>query len=618
MKRLSFQPVQALLAHPAGIASVVAGIFSVRFLDCLPFSQSTRLFNYETVATLVSFLMYAKEPLSFPLGAIESLTFPFHDANVGNVGALPLVAILVKALGTLIPYFQTFDYFVLVEIVAVWFTTLFSQYILLMLGVWSIALRGLGGFLVGTSFMLLIRSSMLQPFCVVSFPLFTAWIYVALVTLRRSDRFSRADIFLLALFPVAALLDYYALIGILLGTAALWPREFFEAFFGGQQNSWNRFNRVSLLVFGGVALSVVGLYLVGMFPTPPGPTTFTSYDFGIGGRYHVADLFAPWIPVGEKIFSSNSLLGRIGFPLTTDHLAPGQYEGIAYVGTPVLILWGGIVVGWLIARFRPRPVWGRVTARVGAGRIALYSPWVKVGLAALAVFIFSLGYELHVYGVAYPHFAAMPAAWIADRLPPIYNIRATGRLAPLLSLYLILEGVRQLHRWCESSARKSRRSGSFSVTGLVVVVLLAVVQLVEISPLLRPVSAQPLYPIGGTLKQDEIETLRRLGASHDLALIAPSVRAAEVGWTTEAFSTAYYLGLRSNLYYIARPLPSHDAAIAWDLARVLNGDWDSLTRDYGNVLIVVPASVADHLRAQMRPRFNEVRVGMTSLWSKRN
>lgn len=612
--------VSVILAHPVTIALGVAAIFSVRFLDCLPFSGFIRTFNYETVTTFASFLIYAAEPFSFPLGVIKGLTFPFEDANVGNVGALPLFAISVKALGRIIPYFQTFDYFVPVEIASCFLTALFAQKILGILGVTQTAFRILAALLTGTSFLLLTRSSWHQPFCVVSFPIFAAWIFAMLLTLQRGKWRFRQDLAIVSIFPIATLTDNYAFIGILLGTGVLLAREFFEAIFGGLSTSWNRFSRILFFCVGGVALSILGLYIIGMFPLPPIPQTFTSYDFGMGGRYHVADFFAPWIPVANGSFTEPSLLGRLGFPINTDQLGEGQYEGVGYVGTAALLLWMAIAAGWLFS-IRKNCQANYLRHRLAQDKLALYSPWKKIGLAIALVFIFSLGYELRVLGHAFPNFSGMPAAWIADRISPLYNIRATGRLAPLLSVFLILEGIRRFCRWYEGiSNRPSHRPIGFSRIGLSVVMVFVAIHFIEIAPFLRPVPAHPSLPsqpISGIYSDEEIEKIRNIASHHDIVLVSPSVRAVDVRWTSEAYGLVYYAGLRSNLYYLARTDPSHDALIAGDLSRVIEGDWDSLIKQYGRVVFAIPSDRAEKLRARMSARFQEIRVGEVSLWSKR-
>ena len=159
------------------IALAISLVFSLRFLKTLPFSGNTRLSNYETVMSLASVFIYNREPFSFPLGAIRGLTFPFQDANIGNVGGIPLFGVFFKALGKVIPYFETFDFFVLIELLSCCVTASLAQKILMNIGVLRREYQALGALLASTSLLFLIRSAWLQPFCVISFPLFMAWIY---------------------------------------------------------------------------------------------------------------------------------------------------------------------------------------------------------------------------------------------------------------------------------------------------------------------------------------------------------------------------------------------------------------------------------------------------------
>ena len=611
-------PLFAILRHPIAVALGIAALLSLRFLNCLPFSGFTRIFNQETIATLTSFLMFAQEPWSFPLGTIKGQAFPFADANIGNVGVIPLFALTFKAFGKVFPYFQTLDYFVLVDIASCFLTAYFSQKTLLAVGVRQFRFRFLGALLTGASFLVFNRSAWTQPFCIVAFPLFAAWVYAMLLTLQRGNWRLSQDFAVLSIYPIAALVDNYSLFAILLGTAVVLARELYEATFGGLPASRNRSLRVLLLCVCGPILCLLALYVIGMFPLPPVPRTFTSYDFGMGGRYHVTDLFSPWLPVGSGI-STPSLLGRLNFPLTTDLLAAGQYEGVAYIGTSALLLWIFLAGIWALS-LRKGLAKGLQTNVSMRSRLALYSPWKKVGWASLFVFIFSLGYELHILGYSFPDFSGMPAAWIADRFPAVYNIRAEGRLASLLSLFVILEGVRQLSVWCEkaavrsSSTELSRRSRHIVLIGIG---LLIVIHLVEIAPFLRPVPAQPSHPIGGIYSDQEIATLKRLGSGHDIVLISPGWREG-LEWEIEAFSLAYYLRLRSNLYLIARTLPEHDARMARDLDLVIKGDWDLLVNEYGEkVLFAIPMSRAETLRSRLSGRYEETQIGAVSLWARR-
>ena len=359
-----------------------------------------------------------------------------------------------------------------------------------------------------------------------------------------------------------------------------------------------------------------------MFPLPAVPNTFTSYDFGMGGRYHVADLFAPLIPFAKQAgtFPESSLAAKFHFPFDTGQLGPGQYEGIAYVGTPVLLVLMATAIAWAVS-LQKKILAGKTNAVTTPGRLIVSAPWKKVGLASLGVFFFSMGYELVILGEAFPGFSGMPAAWIADRFPAVYNFRAPGRLASLLSLFLILESVRRLSLWSCLMAARSLGPNSKDVIPIVhaVILGLAAIHLIEISPYLKPVASQQFHPISSAYSDNDIERLRQLGRFHKVILISPSVRAAEVNWTGQAFALVYYSGLRSNLYYLARTIPDHEAKISADMYKVANGDWDPLLAEYGNnTLFAIPSAQSDKLRSRMEIRFEETSIGPVSIWAKRN
>lgn len=605
----------AVLKNPMAVALGVTLLFSLRFFYGLPFSGYSKIFNQEGVASFVSFLMFAQESWSFPLGEIKGIAFPFADGNIGNVGAIPLFALFFKALGTLFPYFQTFDYFHLINVLSCLLTAYFAQKTLLVVGVRHFGFLVLGALLTGTSMLMFMRTS--QPFCIVAFPIFTAWLYGMLLLLQRSRWKFAQDVAILSVYPIAALLDSYSLFAILLGTSVVLFHELVEAYLGGSQGSINRSVRLFFLCTLGPLLSVSVLYVIGMYPWPSAPVAFTSYDFGMGGRYHVADLLSPWLPIGSgdiTKFSEQSLLGRLGFPFTTKFLTAGQAEGAAYIGTSAILIWIFVVLNALHKRY----VVGRVSPPSLQSKLKLQAPWRKVGWASLGVFIFSLGYELHILGRSFPNFSGMPGAWVADWLPTIYNIRAPGRLASLLSIFLILEGIRQLSLWCDRRPRR-RQCIRLKRSDIFVKAMLAgfiVIHLVEIIPFLKPIPVQSSLSLAGWSKE-EVEKIRRIGLEFNAVLISPSWRKG-LDWETKSYSLAYYLGIRSNIYLIARTLPNHEARIARDREWVTRGRWDELIDEYGEkILLAIPGGHGEELRSQMSDRYKEVQVGGISLWSKR-
>ena len=578
---------------------LVTGIYSVRFLDVLPFMGTTRLFNYETAMSLISVFIYNREPFSFPIGTIRELTFPFQDANIGSVGGIPLFAIFFKALGKIVPYFQTFDFFPLIELISCFATAFFTQKILLAHGVSRRGFLLLGALLTATSFLILNRSAWTQVFCVLSFPLFTAWIYGMTLTLRTNTWRLKRDICILFLFPIAALTDNYTLVGLLLATGVLVLREFFEFYFGGLESSKSRLMRLILFCFGGGALAFTALSAIGMSSVLGGSSKFTSYDFGMGGRYHVADLLALFIPVANKktSFVHESLLGRLGFPFNTDNLGAGQYEGVGYIGSAALVILLILLVNWSLKKKVKNH---KVTPR---GVLLLYSPWKKIAIAAGFIFIFSLGYELHIAGVAFPLFNGMPAAWLADRFPSLYNIRAPGRLVNLMMIFLIIEIVRRL-------------ALNFKKQFLLLTVLIAI-HLWEISPFIKPISSQPTKSLGGIFSESEVQAIQKISSGYQAGLIAPSVVSSDTNWVTSAYSFSYYLKIPTNLYYLARMVPDHANQIDADLYKIMNGEWDELSRRYGKVLFAIPRDHVKSIRNKVQHNYQETVLGPLSIWSRR-
>ncbi len=600
------------------IAFAVTLVFTIRFLNTLPFSGYTRLFNYETVMSLVSVFIYNREPFSFPLGSIKGLTFPFEDANVGNVGAIPLFAVLVKALGKLIPFFRTFDYFVAIEIVSCFASAFFSQRILILLGVERKAILAFGSLITATSFIVFNRSDWMQPFCVAAFPIYMAWIYAMLKALARGKWCLRQDAATLLIFPIAALIDNYTLVGLLLATGALVLRESFEAIFGGKASSRNRLIRLLSYCILGVGFILFSLYLVGMYPLPPVPYSFTSYDFGMGGRYHVADLLSPILPPvsgGNHTFAHSRLFGRIGTRFSTLPLGGGQSDGAGYIGSAALLIWFSVVIAWAFS-FLGREKRAEAFRADARGKLRTYSPWGKVALAAGFVFTFSLGYELHIMGATFPNFTGMPGAWISDRFSSLYNIRSPGRLIFLFSIFLMLEATRRLSQWTESSRLLDAQQSRPLPLSTCVIGTLFVLHLLEIAPYLKPISSQPLKPIGGIFSETEIRKLKELGQGHKAVLIGPSALAAG-GWTGTAFILSYYLGIPSNLYYIARVFPAHFYTTTADVNELMAGNWDQLRKQYGSILFAMPLTYAEKIREQVQQNYIEARIGTLSIWSAR-
>ena len=81
--------------------------------------------NFELLGFYGRYLIYAQEPIAFPLGIIKGLSFPFNDvANIMR-GPIPLFAIPIKVLSKICPPLGEFYYFVLAELLSLHFLVRF-------------------------------------------------------------------------------------------------------------------------------------------------------------------------------------------------------------------------------------------------------------------------------------------------------------------------------------------------------------------------------------------------------------------------------------------------------------------------------------------------------------
>ncbi len=604
--------------YPSVMASVVMALFGIRHMFVLPFSGHVRVGHYETVMTRLSYYIYSMEDFSFPYGVIKGLAAPFHDANIGNLGAIAIPAMIAKGLGQVFQVDDPLEYFVLLELLSVFTTAYVAIRVVRRLGVDSGQYQFMTALLTGLSFLILIRSDAWQPWCLVSIPIFSVFLLWGLHVVGKSYNSIVKHGVMTLFFPVTMLFDAYAFMGIVLATGMLIVYEGWEVIRGGGENSWRRLTRATLYLGFGCISAIGMLYLIGMYPLPPISEVgnFTSYDFGMGGRYHVADLLALLIPISDI-----SLLGRVGVPFTTAILGRGQYEGVAYVGTATLFILVWVLffqsLSW-VSRWRSDSVGGRHI--LTKNRLRLWSPWRKLGFSAVGLFLFSLGYQLTIAGQPFPEFSGMPAAWAADLMPRLYLFRAPGRWAALLSLFVIISTVAALYKFSRSNSVVKGSEGRIQMRHVCAWILSVgfAIHLFDVGPLLQPVAAQKAHPIEGVFDNQGIDQLQAIGHIGSIVIVAPSVYKAEAQWLREAYSTVYYLRLPSNLFYFARTNKKHKEIIDREIDVVLSGAWEKLSQQYGKELVIaVPVTLARSLREVVQDNYKEIVVGPMSLWTRK-
>ena len=585
---------------PYVCASIVTAFFAIRFWDCLPFSGSTRLLNVESLGEYGAYLIYADEPFTFPLGKIARMTFPFLDANIGSTGSIALFAIVFKFLGKVSSLFKDFYYFTLLDLVAVFLTAFNAALILKEFRVTKFGYILLGSFLTALSFPIIIRSEWHQPFCVLGFPIYLAWGLIMLKIMRRPS--VKAGAALLLLLSVTTLVDNYTFVGLILMTLVFLVLEVFALLIqGADRTRLHRFGVAGFSFLVGIAASVSVLYVLGMYPLPEIPLNISSFDFGMGGGYHVADLLAPFMTPkeGTSSFPAGSILSGIGFPFTTAIQDVGQYEGFSYIGTVPVALLCLIFVSALALHLSPA---GR--AKVGAKilRVRSFSYYYRripdalmIGVCAFSCFIFSLGYVLYVAGRRIESIPLMPAGMMAEMWHPLFNIRAPGRLAVPFMLFLVLLSCVLVSRsidWLKCHPRFAQSSNLLTLLPFILIL----VHLFDVLPLLRPVQAAGSDQIKSIFTTEERNQIRATVTDKTALLIAPSIWTGDDEWDAVVYGLGYAAGVPVNTYYVARQIPLHFYASKDDISSILQGRIHSIFEKYGNVAIAVPGRRWSDLR----------------------
>ncbi len=197
-------------------AFFVTLIFSFRWSNCLPFSGFMPVIqNTDNLGFWGRYLIYAREPISFPLGTIKNLSFPFQSANITR-GSIPLFAFSFKLLSKIFPLFAEFYYFPLVELIAVFAVGYYTCLILDEYKTDFFLIKLLAAVLTSLSFPLLFRSSNYfgATVHVFYFPLYMAFGYYYLLLSKKVNFLSLLK--LLGVFILVGLTEYYVLLALLL------------------------------------------------------------------------------------------------------------------------------------------------------------------------------------------------------------------------------------------------------------------------------------------------------------------------------------------------------------------------------------------------------------------
>lgn len=594
-------------------AVLVTSIFSLRWINSLPFSGYMPVIkDGDNLTMFGSYLIYAKEPFGFPIGVIRGLGFPLDVSNISRA-SIPLFAIPLKLLSTLYAPLSEYYYFVLVELLSVFFTAYFAGLLLMYFRVNSFPLRLLGAVLCSLSFVLLYRSSYYNySIHVAHFPIYLAGAYLYLQLATRPNL--RRSVLFALLFPIAALTDAsYLLFGISFLAFVCLLFNFIEFILNKNEPGRKRLMFVSSSFLIGMLLTVSTMYVVGTYYTimevDPGVSPLRGryaegwgYGGGYGGGFHVADVFTLLVPPGKGRWdgvsgglpAGNSYLTELGVPITTDSLQPGQYEGFAYLGTTVLAIIGGLLIARLVRLMRAwRTCSGKVElrrrARLSVREVVVSLP-VALGTSSLMLYVMSWGYIFHVFGHKI-YEVPTPSLILAIVWPQFMLLRAPGRWAFAFALFIIIATVVWLDRSLDQYPIHGLVKGK-KILFNACIIILVLIHVYEIRGYLRP--SQVVYgnDIAKMFNEEDIRLIKAAAQDKTAMMIVPYLRSS-FEWKKIGNSLAFHSGIPINGTNVGLGVNRDDMNVLQsDINTILVGNVREIINKYGDVAIAAPPDTA--------------------------
>ena len=376
-KRISPALLFALCAL-AGMLCFV-GIYSFRVLD---FTNTGWLFNndHDLRQHYLGWCAYRRDPWTFPIGLIGSLSYP-ESMSVIYTDSIPLFAVFFKLFAPYLPV--QFQYFGLFGIIC----------FMLMGGISGILLRRFIRddiqCIIGSVFYVISPSVIHRMYFHTA--LAAQWIVVLAITVWVYDDIIRSDVRKIIYWGIIAFLcvgihSYFLpMTGMIL--AALMITQYFT----GKKVFLPLAELASFCAVGLISLYMLGAFYGGTSPAGPGLGTFVS---------NLNTFINPW-EIGR-------LLPRL--PLLYDF----QYEGMAYLGAGILLLYAVVAAGLVIRRLRRVPEEAfhsrRIYARVTAALVL-----VSIAAAVLPTISYN---DIRIRSIPYPY--------VVEKVLSVF--RSNGRL----------------------------------------------------------------------------------------------------------------------------------------------------------------------------------------------
>ena len=586
-------------------ALIVTAVFSVRWYNCLPFSGYMPLAtNTDQLDIFARFLIWAKEPFSFPLGVINGLTFPFEDTSITR-GPLPLFALIFKGLSRIYQPFSEFYYFVFAELVLVFFAAFFACRILDIYHIKSVWMKLLGATLVALSFPLLYRSSNYYgvTFLIVYVPLYTAFAYYFIRIHKYPD--AKSLLLMTCFLPIAAFFDYYVLFGIFFMFTVSLPLVFINFLINRNRANRKRFYYYLTSFIMGIFLVFCVIFFMGKQGelTTHSKTTFTSrsgnswgYGGGMGGGFHVADVLTLIIPPKDDVGPS-AYLTKLGFPLTTNKLQGGQYEGFTYLGTTTIFIFIYLTVVGLILLIRNRKIYPCRLKMIVSNKLFrpndIFSLALIMGICTFALFIFSWGYIIHIGGVRLNNIGT-PALFLAEFWNKFMFARSIGRLAIPFMLYfnlccLVLFGKIVIQYMLTASTAKR----AMAITAIL---FLTGSHVFEIRGYLQESKVIFGNEIADVFNKQEAIEIRKILKDKKGLIFANPLRSGDDRWLKTCYSLGFYSRIPiSGIYSGIAINQNHRVQTEINMRNAKNGHIRGIIELYGDVAFAAPCKIAEEI-----------------------
>lgn len=589
------------------ISIIVALVFCIKWINCLPALECMEVtISTDHLDAWFRYLIFSQEKWQFPFGVVHSLTFP-SDGSLIDRGPIPLFALLMKVLTRIGVVSHNFYYFALAQTVFVFTSAALASVLVKQLGVEKTEIRCLAAVLVGLSFPMLFYGSQYHGliFVMAGTPVYLL-VAVSLLSLAKKGQFINVLVLSLSL-GITSLLEPYSMLGAFCGVSVVLMVLIGEyVMHSTPQRLRMIWQTLAGLLIGLLIVFSVKLMLYNgqdaLEATPSLGHLFSDrlsenwgYGGGFGGGFHVADMFGIIVP------PSPELGGKEGFALNatgfdTNILSKGQYEGFSYIGISAMFVWTASGLIWLFnkgltERYQAVRAYAMNNRLLWMLRPRKWGLPFALGTAAVALYLLSWGYILHIFGVRFNYFPT-PSFVLALAWPDFQYVRSIGRLALPFSIFMTLGGLCLLSKVIDTYQLSKTINPRYGFP--LIVVFLAAIHIFEVSNYIKPIETFDKKPITSSISFSAKQRLEEVLEDRTALLFAPEPQSSQ-RWLQTVFSIAYQSRRPSNILYGSIGQKQKRRVMLKDIRLILSGQVTTLFRRYGPIAIVLRADVADQV-----------------------